>query len=278
MGSARSANLGCDRRDSFPRLPTRNYEWVFEADITACFDEIDHRALMERVRGRIADKRVLSLVKAFLRAGILSEDGISRATHYRHSARRHPLSVAGQHRPVGAGRALHTQMGALGPEWTRAKRRRQGVPASDSSATRTISWSWLRGTRGCRSAPGRGGRGTRTDGLAPVGSEDEVRHIDEGFDFLGFRIQRRAWKAGPASEPSTPTRQSRPLASAIKQGSVAHSPGTHRTLADLLRGMNPVLRGWCNYFRHGVSKRTFGYLDHFALWRIVGWLRKRHLG
>ena len=52
----------------------------------------------------------------------------------------------------------------------------------------------------------------------------------------------------------------------------------HRTLADLLRRLNPVLRGWCNYFRHGVSTRTFGYLDHFAFWRIVGWLRKRHLG
>lgn len=52
----------------------------------------------------------------------------------------------------------------------------------------------------------------------------------------------------------------------------------HRTLADLLRRLNPVLRGWCNYFRHGVCKRTFGYVDHFAFWRIVGWLTKRHLG
>ena len=41
----------------------------------------------------------------------------------------------------------------------------------------------------------------------------------------------------------------------------------HRTLADLLRRLNPVLRGWCNYFRHGVSTRTFSYLDHFAFWR-----------
>jgi hypothetical protein len=35
---------------------------------------------------------------------------------------------------------------------------------------------------------------------------------------------------------------------------------------------------WCAYFRHGVSSRTFGYVDHFAFWRIVGWIRKRHLG
>ncbi len=50
----------------------------------------------------------------------------------------------------------------------------------------------------------------------------------------------------------------------------------HRTLAALLLRLNPVLRGWCTYFRHGVSFRTFGYLDHFAFWRVVGWLRKRH--
>jgi RNA-directed DNA polymerase len=55
--------------------PSRNYEWVFEADITACFDEIDHTALMGRVRRRVADKRVLGWVTAFLRAGILTETG-----------------------------------------------------------------------------------------------------------------------------------------------------------------------------------------------------------
>ncbi len=52
----------------------------------------------------------------------------------------------------------------------------------------------------------------------------------------------------------------------------------HRTLAALLRMLNPFLRGWSNYFRHGVSSRKFNYVDHFAFWRIVGWLRKRHHG
>jgi RNA-directed DNA polymerase len=52
----------------------------------------------------------------------------------------------------------------------------------------------------------------------------------------------------------------------------------HRTLADLLHRVNPALRGWCTYFQHGVSKRTFSYVDDFAFWRIIGWLRKRHAG
>src|SRR2546427_7417343 len=46
-----------------------SYEWALEGDIASCFDEISHSALLDRVRGRVADKRVLALVKAFLVAG-----------------------------------------------------------------------------------------------------------------------------------------------------------------------------------------------------------------
>ena len=56
-------------------LASRSYEWVVEADIEACFDRIDHAALKDRVRERVADKRVLGLIKAFLHAGILTEQG-----------------------------------------------------------------------------------------------------------------------------------------------------------------------------------------------------------
>src|SRR5262249_38771516 len=59
---------------------SRSYEWIVEGGIAACFDEISHPALMDRGRARIADKRVLALVKAFLKAGILSEDGTERDT------------------------------------------------------------------------------------------------------------------------------------------------------------------------------------------------------
>jgi RNA-directed DNA polymerase len=54
---------------------SRSYEWIVEGDIKACFDEISHPALLARVRERVGDKRVLALVKAFLKAGILLEDG-----------------------------------------------------------------------------------------------------------------------------------------------------------------------------------------------------------
>ncbi|WP_268958531.1 reverse transcriptase/maturase family protein [Salinispora arenicola] len=75
---------------------TRGYRWVLDADIEACFDSIDHVALMDRVRTRIKDKRVLTLVKAFLKAGILPEHTLhwsiwrrtsqarARRSHYQH--------------------------------------------------------------------------------------------------------------------------------------------------------------------------------------------------
>jgi RNA-directed DNA polymerase len=81
---------------------SRSYEWVFEADITACFDEIDHTALMGRVRRRVGDKRVLALVKAFLKAGALSEDQVVRRTDTGTPQGGILSPATGQHRLGGA--------------------------------------------------------------------------------------------------------------------------------------------------------------------------------
>ena len=59
-------------------LTSHSYEWIVEGDIKACFDEISHTALMDRVRARVGDKHVLALVKAFLKSGILGEDAVLR--------------------------------------------------------------------------------------------------------------------------------------------------------------------------------------------------------
>ena len=272
---------GRDRRDPLPRV-TRlaNYEWVFEADITACFDEIDHTALMGRVRRRIGDKRVLGLVKAFLRAGILTEGGPRPGDDHRHSAGRDPLTAAGQHRPVRAGRALRREVGGARPglDTRQASPRRCAGHAARPLRGR-LRGDGRRHPRRRRSAVGRGRQGARSDGPAPVGGEDEgLPHR------RGVRLPRLAHpaphlaRAGTASAASTPTRRRRRSWPSWTRCGRSPRRGRHRTLADLLRRLNPVLRGWCNYFRHGVSTRTFSYLDHFAFWRVVGWLRKRHLG
>jgi RNA-directed DNA polymerase len=56
-------------------LASHSYEWLLEADIQACFDEIGHTPLLARVRHRIKDKRVLALVKAFLKSGVMTTCG-----------------------------------------------------------------------------------------------------------------------------------------------------------------------------------------------------------
>jgi RNA-directed DNA polymerase len=119
--------------------------------------------------------------------------------------------------------------------------------------------------------------------LAPIGlrlSEHKSRvcHIDEGFDFLGYRIQRRSWQGRPGKRAVYTYPSKKALASVMDKVRQLTRRERHRTLADLLRRVNPVLRGWCNYFRHGVSARTFSYLHHYTWRRIVGWMRKRHDG
>ena len=256
----------------------RNYEWVLEGDIQACFDEIDHTALMGRVRHRIADKRVLRLIKAFLRAGILQEDRRARATIT-------GTPQGGILSPVLANIALSAldehftqKWEALGPSWTRAKRRRMGV-----SVMRLVRYAddfvvLVHGTRQDTEALWQ----EVAEVLAPIGlrlspEKTRVCHIDEGFDFLGWHIQRRRWRGrgGRRATYTYPSKKS--LQTVVAKVRSLTRRNKHRTLADLLHAINRVMRGWCQYFRHGVSAKTFSYLDYFAFWRVVNWVRKRHL-
>ncbi len=257
--------------------PPRNYEWVFEADITACFDEIDHTALMARVRERIGDKRVNGWVKAFLRAGVLTEEGHNRKTIT-------GTPQGGILSPLLANIALSVldehftrKWEALGPRSTRGQRRRAGVPVMRIIRYADDFVVMVAGTR--QDAEALWGEVTAV--LAPIGlrlskEKTKVCHIGEGFDFLGWRIQRRARQGEHGKQAIYTYPSKKALASIIDKVRSLTRRHRHRTLADLLRRINPVLRGWCNYFRHGVSKRTFSYVDYFAFWRIFNWLRQRH--
>src|ERR1700683_2922113 len=257
----------------------RNYEWVLEADIRACFDEIGHVPLMDRLRARITDKRVLALVKAFLKAGIMTADG-DREETYTGTPQGGILSPLLANIALSALDDHFTQKWeALGPAWTRAKRRREGVPTYRLVRYADDFVVMVGGTRDDTEAL----FDEVTTVLAPIGlrlSEEKTRvcHIDEGFDFLGWRIRRRAMRGrgGRRAVYTYPSKKS--LASVMGKVRSVTRRHKHLTLAALLRRLNPVLRGWCNYFHHGVSSRTFSYLDHFAWWRVVGSLRKRHLG
>jgi RNA-directed DNA polymerase len=259
------------------QFTSRSYEWVLEGDIEACFDNIDHVALMDRVRRRVGDKRVLSLVKAFLHAGILGEDGLLRETTS-------GTPQGGILSPLLANIALSVLDAHFAGAWQadmastyqRTKRRRGGLPNYRIVRYADDFVVLVAGTQAHAEAL----RKDVAAVLAPTGlrlseAKTKVCHIDEGFDFLGFRIQRRL-KRGTTKRVVYTYPSKKALASILGRVRALTRRSSHPTLAALLRQLNPVLRGWCTYFRHGVSKATFGYLDQFTWHRVARWIRKRH--
>ena len=255
---------------------TRSYEWVLEGDITACFDEIDHTALMGRVRDRIGDKRVLGLVKAFLKSGILTEDGglVGTKTGTPQGGILSPLlanialSVLDEH--------FAKAWKSWGSDSSRCRRHTKGL-----ATYRLVRYAddfvvMVSGTREHAEQL----RGEVAGILAPMGlrlSEEKTTtvHIDEGFDFLGFRIQRQTKQGSDKLVVYTwPSRKA--LASIMATVKRITKQGTHQPLIDLLRQLNLALRGWTTYFRHGVSKTTFHYLNHYTWQRVIGWIRRKH--
>ena len=109
-------------------------------------------------------------------------------------------------------------------------------------------------------------------GLRLSEAKTRVSHIDEGLDFLGFRIQRRL-KRGTTRRVVYTYPSKKALAAIVGRVRALTQRTAHPSLAALLRQLNPVLLGWCTYFRHGVSKATFGYLDEYAWRRVLRWIK-----
>jgi len=259
------------------QFTSRSYEWVLEGDIEACFDNIDHTALMGRVRRRVGDKRVLGLVKAFLKAGILGEDGFLRNTST-------GTPQGGIVSPLLANIALSVLDDHCAESWQamgatsyqRWKWRQSGLPTYRLVRFADDFVVLVHGSRADAEAL----REDVAQVLAPMGlrlseAKTRVSHIDEGLDFLGFRIQRRA-KRGTTKRVVYTYPAKKALAAIIGRVRALTRRTAHPSLAALLRQLNPVLLGWCTYFKHGVSKATFGYLDEYAWRRVMRWIRRRY--
>jgi retron-type reverse transcriptase len=124
---------------------TCGYRWVLDADIEAAFDNLSHCAVMERVRARVKDKRVLALVKAFLKAGVLTEAGgreetwtgtpqggiFTPPTHLATSASMWRWVTAGWRSP-GAPGTIGDRLGSTFMSGLVAVRRRRGTPSAST--------------------------------------------------------------------------------------------------------------------------------------------------
>lgn len=258
----------------FTKAPS-NYEWVVETDIEACFDRLPHRLILDEVGRRIGDKRVLALVRSFLKAGLMAETGRLKRTVT-------GTPQGGIASPLFANIALSALDRQYEADWQEMSRnhRRQTLQRKGYPTYRLVRYAddlllLVKGTREQAEAllEELAGR-VQALGLSLKPEKTAITHIDEGFLFLGQRIVRRP----KASKHYVYTFVSNESLGSIRRRvkALTGRSTTNMELSELIAALNPVLRGWGNYYRHAAAKRTLDYLAYYAWWRVGRWLRKKH--
>ncbi len=254
----------------------RGYEWVLEGDIRACFDEIDHVALLDRVRTRVKDKRVLALVKSFLKAGILTELGQNTDTHS-------GTPQGGILSPLLANIALTTLDDHFQARWDEHKsgsdrlRHRQRGGATYRLVRYADDFVVLvnGGQQHLDTARDETAAVLATVGLVLSLEKTRTCSIDEGFDFLGFHIQRHTQKG--SARQFVYSYPSKTAIKAIRRKVKQLTKGvTHQAADELFVRLSRAIRGWAQYFRHASSSAAYHNLHNYTWWRIRFWLRKKY--
>lgn len=257
--------------------PPSSYEYVVEGDIKACFDNVHHGVLMTLLRQRIADRKVLSLLKAFLGAGVMKQTGRLAAT----------LTGTPQG-GIASPLLANIYLSALDRHFERAWKhqtryigcptyyRRRGFPTYRLVRYADDFVILLRGTREqAEAVRDEAARILRDELKMELSAEKTlVTHVDEGFDFLGHRLRRVPWRKTKVCFTYPSNKSLEAIKHKIREFTTRST--LNHSLKTLLSRLNPVLRGWATYFRYDASKRTLAYVDYLAWWRVFRWLRRKH--
>ena len=218
----------------------------------------------------------MALVKAFLKSGILGEDGELREsdTGAPQGGILSPLlsnialSVLDEH--------FAEAWKEMGDSHAREQRRRKGL-----ANYRLVRFAddWVVMVAGTKADAERL-REEAAAVLLPMGlrlSEEKtvIVHIDQGFNFLGMRIQRHRQRGSKRRFVYTYPSRAALMAVKAKVRSITRR-STNQSLSLLLHRLNPVLRGWASHHRHGASSKTFSYLSAFTWRRVWCWLCHKH--
>jgi RNA-directed DNA polymerase len=242
----------------------RGRRWAVETDIANCFSEIPHEKLMQAIEERVCDQAVLRLLRAMLRAGVMS-DGVARR-EVTGTPQGGPIS------PLLCNVYLHQ----VDRAWDV---REHGVLVRFADDAVVMCHS----RQQAEAALARLAALLAELGLEPKAAKTRIVHLTEGgegLDFLGFhhrwvRAEGRTRGKGVAFLARWPADKA-----------MQHARDRIRELTDRRRTMlrvevivgdvNRFLRGWAAFFRYGNSALRFEKIRSYALMRIAGFLAKKH--
>lgn len=266
------------------------YRWVIEGDIQSCFDQIDHHYLMGRIRQRLADRAVNRLLTEFLKAGVLAEDQIVRTEI--------GTPQGGIISPLLANIAL-SAIEERYERWvnhqrkTRRYRKCDGIKAAmdarstDRKAGRPVYFplryadDFIILVSGSRKDAQREKEALemylmQTTRLILSPKKTKITSLKVGFNFLGHHA-RMKWddRFGWTPRVEIPKTKIKDLRYRVKQ--ITTRATTTWSLSQLLRNLNPILRGWGNFYRFCTgAKAILSSLDWYVRDRIWRWLEKKN--
>jgi RNA-directed DNA polymerase len=223
------------------------YHWVVDADIEGFFDHVDHQILMDLVCEKISDGRILSLIESFLESGIMNEGTFEESTE--------GTPQGGNLSPLLANIYLNhfdRRMGDNGYLLLRY--------ADDIIVFCKYEWEAQDALKRAKEIL------ERELKLKLSSEKTKIVHArKKGIEFLGFHFNGR-WR-----RPRDKAKKK--FKSEIKQRTRRQQP---KNLEMVIQSINPVIRGWRNYFKGGTVKKLFGELDGYIRGRLRSFKAKRH--